>query len=279
MIVSYDTITLSIMVMHMNTIKPTLELYRLLQNVYDKFNDVLFESKLPEVVITLQREKNTMGYFSRDRWLQNKLNETVHEIAINPAYFAAIPLIEVLQTIAHEMCHLHQHEYGKPSRGRYHNAEFGQIMKKIGLMPSSTGKPGGAQTGQKMADYPMEGGKFINVCLELYEQGFFLPWVDRYPATKIQPPPETASPLEPHSNFPELVEHIEPGQLPALEALHVDMVPPQSQAMIVSMPDKEKEAKRSSKTRYQCDCSINVWGKPGLSVRCNVCESDFIASH
>ncbi|MCG7952664.1 MAG: SprT-like domain-containing protein [Candidatus Thiodiazotropha endolucinida] len=264
--------------------KPTLELYQLLQKVYDCFNEELFDSKLPDVVITLQRERNTMGYFSRDRWLQNKHRETVHEIAINPAYFASVPLIEILQTIAHEMCHLYQHEHGKPSRGRYHNAQFAAIMEDIGLMPSTTGRPGGARTGQKMADYPIEGGQFAGVCLGLYEQGFFLPWIDRHSATKRKPSEHTA--LTEYSDeegsrqegIEEPIPQIETYQTAGLEALYVDMVAPEAQSMIVSAPDREKQAKQKSKTRYSCDCGFNVWGKAGLSVRCNVCETDFVAS-
>jgi len=259
--------------------KPTEELYSLLQTVYDRFNTELFRSKLPDVVLTLQREKNTMGYFSRDRWFRSKSNERVHEIAINPAYFANFPLIEVLQTMAHEMCHLYQHEHGTPGRGRYHNAEFAQMMENIGLVASSTGRPGGKRTGQQISDYPIEGGRFAAVCLALHNNGFFLPWVDRFPATK-RPPSLDQNQADAKPNY-------RPGQMSAeqhayhqyqsasLEVLYVDLVPPNLASEIVSLPDKEKMAKRHSKTKYHCDCGINIWGKPGLSIQCNLCRSDF----
>ncbi len=261
--------------------RPTEELYRLLQTVYDRFNVELFESKLPDVVITLQREKNTMGYFSRERWFHSRANQKVHEIALNPAYFAHFPLIEVLQTMAHEMCHLYQHDHGTPGRGRYHNAEFARIMEKIGLMASDTGRPGGNRTGEKMADYPIEGGRFAEVCLALHSDGFFLPWVDRYPVSKRPSSPflemgdmGSTSPPAPGALSAEqrAYQHY---QASALEVLYVNLVPPALASEIVSTPSPEAMAKRDSKTRYQCDCGHNVWGKLGLSIRCNRCNTDF----
>lgn len=41
------------------------------------------------------------------------------------------------------------------------NEEWADKMEGIGLMPSSTGKPGGSRTGEKMADYAIEGGLFM----------------------------------------------------------------------------------------------------------------------
>nr|WP_227543308.1 hypothetical protein [Klebsiella pneumoniae] len=41
-------------------------------------------------------------------------------------------------------------------------------MESIGLMPSSTGRPG-AKVGQKINDYPIHGGRFQRVTLELFQ--------------------------------------------------------------------------------------------------------------
>ena len=65
------------------------------------------------------------------------------EIALNPDTFEDRTDMEILNTLAHEMCHLWQHYFGKPSRGGYHNREWATMMEKIGLMPSSTSEPGG----------------------------------------------------------------------------------------------------------------------------------------
>lgn len=58
------------------------------------------------------------------------------------------------------MCHQWQFYFGTPSRKGYHNWEWATKMIEIGLQPSSTGEPGGRQTGQSMSDYIISGGKF-----------------------------------------------------------------------------------------------------------------------
>ena len=159
--------------------KPTESLISKIQLAYDHFNEDLFEGKLPDVILTAQRINKTMGYFSADRWA-GKDGETRHEIAINPEYVANSAMIEMLQTIAHEQAHLFQHVYGSPSRKSYHNSEWSELMEGIGLMPSDTGAPGGKRTGQKMADYPIEGGKFLKSCENLIKKkNFHLPYIDR----------------------------------------------------------------------------------------------------
>ena len=94
---------------------PTKDFYTALQRAYDYFNKHLFDGGLPDCLITVQREKNSMGFFSANRWV-NPDNSTTHEIAVNPGYFAIYPLIEIFQTLVHEQVHLWQHEFGKPSR-------------------------------------------------------------------------------------------------------------------------------------------------------------------
>lgn len=67
--------------------------------------------------------KKSYGYFSAERF-GNRDGEKTDEIALNPTYFAVVPLIEIMQTLAHEMSHVWQHHHGKPGRGRYHNREW-----------------------------------------------------------------------------------------------------------------------------------------------------------
>jgi len=90
----------------------------------------------------------------------------------HPSYFAVVPLLEVLQTLVHEMVHAWQFHFGKPGRRGYHNKEWADKMEAIGLMPSSTGKPGGARTGEKMADYAIPGGLFMQATDKLLTQDF-----------------------------------------------------------------------------------------------------------
>lgn len=52
-----------------------------------------------------------------------------------------------MQTIVHEMVHLWQYEFGKPSHRTYHNKEADKMA--IGLMPSNTDLGGKTQSRQQ----------------------------------------------------------------------------------------------------------------------------------
>jgi hypothetical protein len=73
-----------------NRAVPTRDTYSELQQAYEHFNQRLFEDSLPHCLITLQREKRTCGYFSAARFASLD-GSTTDEIALNPAYFAAVP--------------------------------------------------------------------------------------------------------------------------------------------------------------------------------------------
>ena len=253
----------------MNTSKnkkspPTEEFYGLLNLAFDHFNEALFEGVLPQCLLTVQRETNTMGYFSPERWA-NREGEKAHEIAINPAYFASHTLVEVMQTLVHEQCHLWQQVHGsRKSRHGYHNREWAAKMESIGLMPSQTGEPGGRKTGQQMSDYPVSHGPFLMACRSLAEKGFKLSWVDRIPAVRescqargeyeLSPVEIQEIQLEQVLNIK--IEELVPGITPVVEVL-------------------QTRANRN-KTKYCCPgCDANVWGKPGLRIRCERCDRRF----
>jgi len=80
------------------------------------------------------------GTESKDR--QSRL----HELSINPEILC-MDLIEVYSTLVHEQCHIWQYTHGNPSRPGYHNKEFAEQMISVGLMPSTTGAPGGKTVG------------------------------------------------------------------------------------------------------------------------------------
>ena len=172
---------------------PTTEAYSELQTAYDHYNRMLFDGKLPSCLITLQREKRTYGYFSAKRFVHRHDKVTTDEIAINPSYFAVVPLVEVMQTLVHEMVHAWQHHFGKPGRRGYHNHEWAAKMEAVGLMPSATGQPGGARTGEKMGDYPVAGGPFMRATEQLLDQAFRISWLDRFPAPDRTPSVLTAA--------------------------------------------------------------------------------------
>ena len=49
-------------------------------------------------------------------------------------------------------------------------------MKEIGLQPSSTGEPGGKETGQTVSHYIIPGGRYAKAYAKLKAKGFQLHW-------------------------------------------------------------------------------------------------------
>lgn len=167
----------------MNTLSPlptppTLDTYNSLQTAYEHFNNALFGKQLPECLVTLQRKSKALGFFHAARF-QAAVDSTIKtdEIALNPSCFAGRTTAETLSTLVHEMAHLWQQHLGKPSRG-HHNKQWAAKMKTLGLHPSSTAQPGGAETGQSMSHYIVGGGAFDLACTKLLESGFELPYVE-----------------------------------------------------------------------------------------------------
>lgn len=109
---------------------PTQDIYSLLQMAYDRFNQELFASEISRCMITMQREKKTMGFFSENRWAHQS-GQKNHEIALNPSYFVNYPLSRFFRPMVHEMCHLYQFEFGKPSFRTYHNKEWADLVEGI----------------------------------------------------------------------------------------------------------------------------------------------------
>lgn len=250
--------------MKSNAVNPTAEFYGQLQNAYDHFNQDLFDGQLPPCLITVQREKNTTGFFSPKRW-SNARGYQAHEIALHPGYFINRKLIEIFQTLVHEQCHLWQHEFGSPSRTGYHNQEWAEKMKSIGLIPSSTGLPGGKNTGQKMSDYPDENGAFKNSCLKMISAGFQLQWVDRRPAKSEIEHPEKISTRGKKNRTVHCDEDILYLRI-AATLDNLDYLP------------QPANAKLKVKVKYHCSsCGANVWGKNGLTIRCEECKNLFTA--
>lgn len=256
---------------------PTREAYSELQQAYDFFNEELFEGQLPSCLITLQREKSTFGYFSAKRFGSIQGGYT-DEIAMNPTYFAAVPLLETMQTLAHEMCHLWQHHFGKPGRVRYHNDEWANKMESIGLMPSSTGQPGGRRTGDRMADYAIEGGPFLEATKRLITQDFRISWYDRFGPSNLQAMTQNLVSAQVSSA---LGLPAAPGRLQhAGQAGDEDSDGPTNAAgaaIVVHVPAPAASHK-ASKVKYTCPCKQNVWGKPKMLLICGVCDKHFEAN-
>lgn len=157
--------------------KPTKETYDTFQQAYDAFNRSLFKSELPNCLITLQRRKGTYGYFSAERFGRED-SYVSDEIALNPSHFRDRPVKEILATLAHEMVHLWQHHFGKAGRGRYHNKQWAEKMKAIGLQPTDDGKKDGKETGDKVQHTIVPDERFDRATNKLLARGFSITWME-----------------------------------------------------------------------------------------------------
>jgi predicted SprT family Zn-dependent metalloprotease len=245
---------------------PTQQFYEFLQDAYEFFNKELFVKSsgsklLPNCIITMQREKRTMGYFSQNRWIDKNGNKT-HEIALNPAYFASHNVIEIFQTLVHEMCHLWQCEFGKRDKTKartYHDKEWVDKMQQIGINAISASSNNG--TGQKVGDEPIKNGVFEVTCIEFVNLGNQIKWIDRFPAVNIcNSHNQTTNTKEKRDN--------------AVNYLYTNL----SEIItgVKTYSEVKAAAKHKHKSTYECpDCKNKLWGRAGINVVCGECHIAF----
>lgn len=263
--------------------KPTEELYQSLECAYQHFNEELFDGVLPPVLFTVQRQKGTLGYFVPDRW-SSPSGSNCHEIAINPAHMGESRVIDVMQTLVHEMAHCWQYCFGTPSRYGYHNKEWAYKMIEVGLQPTVTGKPGGAIVGEHMSDYVIENGRFKHSCISLIQKReFHIPWIYRltYSSgkrnTALSAISENLKPVEHEQEWRGSVEMSgeisrEPNSLDTehyLYSMYRELMPENT---FVIPP-----VRKNSKSKYQCpSCYLNVWARSNVRLMCIDCDSELL---
>lgn len=226
---------------------PTEEQFLALNGAYQYFNQKLFNSELPGCILNFSRKKNTHGFMAPQRWRRVGEEEySTHEISLTPLTLYRSPL-EVFSTLVHEQVHLWQWEFGSPSRNGYHNKEWADKMEELGLMPSSTGKPGGKRTGQRMTHYIIEDGLYMQAFKEMPEE-FSLPF------TSLEG---------------DMYSAIVNGATGTSNGKGDD--PGTAKIRRLRPPSRNK-------TKYSCpSCRTNIWGKPGLKIRCEECDALFEA--
>ena len=149
--------------------------YNSFQKAYAFFNRKLFGGELPEVLITLQRQAHMYGYFSQAKFEHREREEAIDEIALNPDLFAGHTDEDILSTLAHEMVHVWQAYEGHPSRNGYHNHEWAEKAKSIGLLPFNV--KGGGEVGQQIDHVVEQGGAYQKAFQRLVSQrDFKLEW-------------------------------------------------------------------------------------------------------
>lgn len=262
------------------TKKPAIQAYTELQQAYDFFNVALFEKKLPDMLLTLQRGKNTYGYFAPDRFTGES---NLSELAMNPDYFGGRSLADTLSTLVHEMVHVWQHHMPdvKNCRGGYHDRVWGEKMEYIGLMPSATGLPGGKKTGQQMTHYIIQGGRFQTAVYDLLKNGFSISWYDRW--SSITPISKANSDI-----LDDWLSHTGKDDLELItkltktvnkrnivdddESTSVDIE-------IESIIDIKPPIKGTgTRTKFTCpDCDLNAWAKPSAKLICGDCDVGLVS--
>ncbi len=224
--------------------------YVTLSDCYDLFNERLFDGALRGCVLTFEDRGQHFGYY-REGGFIGRDGERRDEICLNPQFFlASTGDLELLQTLVHEQVHQWQQQFGTASRRTYHNREWANKMLSVGLIPSTTGKPGGGMVGQKMADYPQEGGRFLQIAGEILASKELIRWYKE--GTVIRRAQEYAA---------------MPGgeEIPAMIAALAATLPPAAET------DAKPEA-APTKVGYRCPgCKARVWGKPNLSLICGKC--------
>jgi hypothetical protein len=232
----------------------TAQQFQTLDDLYAFYNAKLFGASLPECIVNLSRRPHSYGFFVPDLWasLDKETLEPsnyAHEISLNPDYLLR-PSIEWHSTFVHEMVHLWQREFGKPSRTAYHNKQWAAKMESIGLIPSDTGMPGGAGTGQSVSQYINPDGSFASVFNSLDKEQLEMLRLRYLPVASIAPPEKKEQDDDPDD--PDDPDH--------------------------SGGSKKNKSKSGVRIKYSCNCGNNVWGRSGLLIHCLECDSDYTES-
>lgn len=157
--------------------KPSLEQVKSFQGAFDYFNGTLFQGSLPQVILNFSRSgSKTIAFYAPNRWEKSKGEKAnqkpLDEISLNPRYLGRT-LEQIFSSLVHEQCHLWQFTHGrKIPRRAYHNREWAEKMKEVGLQPDDgTGK----ETGQSVSHRIMEGGAF-QLAFKKMPARIQLPW-------------------------------------------------------------------------------------------------------
>jgi hypothetical protein len=226
--------------------------FKTLDDLYGFYNNALFGGLLPECIVNMSRHNGTYGFFSAGRWKStgDGTARLVHEISLNPDYLDR-PFAGWHSTLVHEMAHLWQEDFGRPSRNGYHNREWGRKMEELGLVPSDTGKEGGKKTGQSVSHYILPDGPFMNEFNRLSR--------DALEALRLKYLPAYGIGVTKPSG---LRKGTEGGP-------DSDGTSPDAGGVI------ETIEKYNSKSKYSCPCGSNIWGRPGLHIICGDCSGTF----
>jgi hypothetical protein len=162
-----------------NRLDPTSETYSNLIRAFDFFNERYFDGTLPRPMITLRGTGKAAVSYLHHSFGTVSGTDRIDEIAVNARRLLFTPPDEFLDEFVHVLCHIWQAHFGAPTRNGYHNKQFADKLRSVGLIPSPTGKKHGKETGQLISQYRDETGAFARACQELIDvHGFVLNYGD-----------------------------------------------------------------------------------------------------
>ncbi len=129
----------------------------------------------PDCILTIQSFGRSKGFAAKTVWSDN-YGQYLDQITLIFRQHHPGDVKDIAGTLAHEMMHAKQFHDGKSGVRNYHNRQFSNWMKSIGIQTSQTGKPGGAEIGTGMRQYIIDGGPFDRVIDEIIAAGFEFPW-------------------------------------------------------------------------------------------------------
>ena len=157
------------------TSDPTRETYLGWSDAYDFFNASCSAASCRRASSPISAAGNstaTSPVIGSSMLCVHQAAHRIDEIAINPFYLREQLTEHALSVLAHEMAHLKRHRLIQPPpTPGYHDKQWAAIMVDIGLIPSTTGEPGGKTTGQKVRHYIIVGGRFSLAAQELMRRG------------------------------------------------------------------------------------------------------------
>jgi predicted SprT family Zn-dependent metalloprotease len=230
--------------------------FKTLDDLYDFYNRKLFDALLPNCIVNMSRHAGSCGFFASKQWRGGEKGKerVVHEISLNPDYLDR-PFAEWHSTLVHEMVHLWQEDFGHTSRAAYHSQKWAGKMEQVGLIPSSTGEPGGKRTGQAMSHYIDPKGMFNRVFKGLGKRSLEALRLKYLPAYAYSVPVQKKKRGNKDGGGEDGTAAGDNRGLRRGEGA--------------------AEEKYTSKKKYTCPCGNNVLGRPGLKVICGDCGEEF----
>lgn len=217
-----------------NTYKLPQQQYITLDSAYTFFNKRMFGGKLPPLLITFRKKTKAYGYYWHEAIESRKEASPVSELALNIALFDGRTDKQILSTLVHEM---------EPSRSGYHNKQWAEKMKEIGLYPSNTGAEGGKETGQSVTHYVIEDGIFDKLYEELATEGISIDWQSSYEKKTVR------------------LKKAKPEPKGGTTGGEGDD----------NEDDEDNTPVTKNKTKFTCPkCHANAWGRPSLKIICGL---------